>query len=522
VKMKRTSTFVVLGVVTASLLQFAIESAHSAASFSVVSTSPTGTLLTAATSSVSGTKVAGSSISYTATAVCPGSPTIKVTTTPDSSAKDWLIPITGLPGGIACSFTVTTTDLSTSPVSSVTSDPKSFTPESIPAAPTVGTTVGGKNSMSLNWTAPTNTGGLPISSYTITNETLGTTSTAPASATGTNIPALTEGAVYSFTVQANNSLGASAKASYQQVTVPSAPSAPAAPNISLVTGTTSDLSVSWTPPSSDGGSAITYYTVTLIPTSGSSQPTRISVTTLTSGLSHTFTSVADGSWSATVTAENVINPGAPSVQSAPITLGSVSNPGVGGSGGSSGPPPMVAPVPSVSATPTPTISSTPSASASPTPSPSVSSTPSATPTPSQAATPTPTPTSTPIATPSQTASANKSVGGGITVVGSSLGKSATKIIVTKPGNSIAKAPQIGAVVGKAITPTIKALPKSTAFKASVVINAKSYTLGSVKTNSSGVATLPAFSAAKAGTYSVQLTTAKGVKYFIKLVVKSKK
>ena len=83
-------------LVVTPLLQFAAEAAPAAATFSIVSTSPTGTLQTAATVSVSGAKTAGAVVSYTAEAICPGSSKIKVTTTPPSSATSWLIPVAGL------------------------------------------------------------------------------------------------------------------------------------------------------------------------------------------------------------------------------------------------------------------------------------------------------------------------------------------------------------------------------------------------------------------------------------------
>ena len=56
----------------------------------------------------------------------------------------------------------------------------------------------------------------------------------------------------------------------------------------------------------------------------------------------------------------------------------------------------------------------------------------------------------------------------------------------------------------------------------MLINGKNVVLGSVSTNTNGSATLPAISASKPGTYIIQLTSAKGVKYFVKIVVKASK
>ena len=526
-KIKSITSLIIIGFTTASLLQFSAAAAPTAAAFSIASTSPLGTLPNAATASVSGVKTAGAAISYTAEAICPGSPVVKVTITPPASATSWLIPMTGLSGGIACSFTVTTTDAT----GSTTSTAQSFTPQSLPASPTVGATSGGKNSITLNWMAPTNTGGLPITSYTVVNETLSTATTVTASVTGTNIAALTAGAKYSFTLQANNMLGASTKVSYPQVTVPAVPSSPVAPTLKIAVGTTSDVSLTWTPPASDGGSPITFYNLVLIPSSGSSISKRVDATTLTTGLTSSFPAVANGTWSATVAAENVIGIGPASGTSAPLVLGPVSTPpqGSGGSGGGT-PPPVPAPQPQASSTPTPSVSATTSPSPSPTSSPSPSQSPSGKPTPNVDLTPTPLasisvmPTflTKPITTPAPVISTLKKIGGGIALLSSKSTLAITKVLIAGAARNAAKALLISGLIGKGLEITVKSLPKSTLVKAVIVVGGKTYVLGSIKTNSKGVAIVPAFLTTKAGTYSVQLTTAKGVKYFIKLVVKSKK
>ena len=100
--------------------------------------------------------------------------------------------------------------------------------------------------------------------------------------------------------------------------------------------------------------------------------------------------------------------------------------------------------------------------------------------------------------------------------------SATQSTVSKPATSSTNAPEVDVSVGKAIAPTVKALPKNSTLKATVVINGKTISLGSLKTNANGSVTLSAFAASKPGTYLIQLTTSKGVKYFVKVVVKAKK
>ena len=92
----------------------------------------------------------------------------------------------------------------------------------------------------------------------------------------------------------------------------------------------------------------------------------------------------------------------------------------------------------------------------------------------------------------------------------------------QPGTTPAKAPQIAEVVGQVIAPVVKSLPKTSKLTVTTVINGKTVNLGSVKTNANGTVTIPGFTVTKPGTYTVQLTNAKGVKYFVKVVVKAKK
>ena len=98
---------------------------------------------------------------------------------------------------------------------------------------------------------------------------------------------------------------------------------------------------------------------------------------------------------------------------------------------------------------------------------------------------------------------------------------ATKTSISKPATTSSKAPAVAAVTGQVLAPVVKSLPKSSTMKATIVIGGKTVSLGSIKTNSSGAATVPAISASKAGTYVIQLTSSTGAKYFIKMVVKAK-
>ena len=82
----------------------------------------------------------------------------------------------------------------------------------VPYAPTIGTaTVTGYTTASVTYTASTNTGGSPITSYTAVSSPGGITGTLATSGSGTiNISGLSQGTAYTFTVYATNAVGNSA------------------------------------------------------------------------------------------------------------------------------------------------------------------------------------------------------------------------------------------------------------------------------------------------------------------------
>ena len=92
-----------------------------------------------------------------------------------------------------------------------------FISAAVPGAPTGVSAVAGNASATVSWIAPTNTGGSPILSYTVTG-TDTTHSSAPVTvlASGSPVPTsvvvsgLTPGDAYTFTVVATNTAGSSA------------------------------------------------------------------------------------------------------------------------------------------------------------------------------------------------------------------------------------------------------------------------------------------------------------------------
>jgi len=92
-------------------------------------------------------------------------------------------------------------------------------PKTVPGAPTSVVATGISGGASVAFTAPADTGGEPITSYTVTATPGGATATG--SSSPISITGLTAGASYTFTVSATNSLGTGANsAASSSITIP--------------------------------------------------------------------------------------------------------------------------------------------------------------------------------------------------------------------------------------------------------------------------------------------------------------
>jgi len=205
-----------------------------------------------------------------------------------------------------------------------------------PGAPTIGSaTATSSTTATVAFSQPSDDGGATITTYTVTSTPSGGSGSISQAGSGTiNVTGLTAGTSYRFAVVATNSVGnSSASSSSNSITTTAAATAPGAPTIGAATATgQSTATVAFTAPVSNGGSAITGYTVTSSPggvtASGTSSP--ITVTGLSAGTSYIFTIAAtnavgtSSSSSAsngvtTTSAPSTSAPGAPTIGAATAT-----------------------------------------------------------------------------------------------------------------------------------------------------------------------------------------------------------
>ncbi|MFP5314274.1 MAG: peroxidase family protein [Actinomycetes bacterium] len=204
--------------------------------------------------------------------------------------------VTGLVNGQAYRFQVrAANELGTSAFSPLSA---AVTPDVVPAAPTGVTGVAGNGAVDLSWSAPAPNGGTAVTGYKVqvlVGETLIQTIAGTGSTTTAQITGLENGTAYSFRVMAVNAHGDGAlSAASAPVTPRTVPGVPVLGGISAADGS---VTVRWTPPASDGGSAITGYAVRVVGPDG--QPvgalrtagagaTSLAVTGLTNGTAYRF------------------------------------------------------------------------------------------------------------------------------------------------------------------------------------------------------------------------------------------
>ena len=209
------------------------------------------------------------------------------------------IVVTGLTGGTAYTFKVYATNLTGNSPISVAST--AVTPTSaVPGSPTSIVASPGNAQVSVAFGTPA-ANGAAITGYTVTTYIGGVAQAALTTGTASpiQVTGLTNGTAYTFTVYATNSLGNGAVSTASAQVTPNTNPVPYAPT--NVTAAFSDVNgfvtVTFTAPPSNGGSAITGYTVTpyiagVAQTAVTGTGSPIVVTGLTNGTTYTFAVIA--------------------------------------------------------------------------------------------------------------------------------------------------------------------------------------------------------------------------------------
>jgi hypothetical protein len=227
----------------------------------------------------------------------------------NNSASSLNTTIEGLTGGISYDFIVEAKNGDGS--NAANSAP--FTPKSVPVSPNVNVPTTGAKQIRLSWTAPTNTGGLSLTGYTVTASGVPTKDLSSTD-TATTITGLIDATEYTFRIVAKNSLGSSEPVDFAASSTPSVPTAPSAPTVT-VDG--SKVKASWSTPSSNGGSAITGYTAYLIGSTGADVSNSTTSATTTE---YEFTSVSVGTYTVKVIATNAVGDSVRSTASISATV----------------------------------------------------------------------------------------------------------------------------------------------------------------------------------------------------------
>jgi hypothetical protein len=175
-------------------------------------------------------------------------------------------------------------------------------------------------SAAVTWSAPSDTSGASVTGYSLTlrNASTGATiSTRTVSSTtlSSTFTSLLAGTSYQAGVRAITASGASAETLTGTVTAPTAPST--VQNLALAVSGAAALTATWAAPSSDGGSAVLDYSVTLLNAGTGAVVSSGNVSSATRSVSYTGLTVGTA-YRVTVVARNAVG-SSPASTSASVT-----------------------------------------------------------------------------------------------------------------------------------------------------------------------------------------------------------
>ena len=213
------------------------------------------------------------------------------------------ITVAGLTNGMAYTFTVTATNAVGAGSASAASNSVTPAAATVPGAPTGATATRGNAQATVTFTAPASNGGSAITGYTVMSNPAGAVDTNAGTTSLSHVIAgLTNGTAYTFMVTATNAVGTSVASSPSNSVTPA--TVPGAPTGATATSGNAQATVTFIAPASNGGAAITGYTVTSNPAGG------VDSNAGTTGLSHVITSLTNGTaYTFTVTATNAVGTG---------------------------------------------------------------------------------------------------------------------------------------------------------------------------------------------------------------------
>ncbi|MBL8521415.1 MAG: fibronectin type III domain-containing protein, partial [Betaproteobacteria bacterium] len=218
------------------------------------------------------------SVTFTAPGSNGGSPITGYTATcgaQSASGTGAPIVVMGLPAGVPVTCTVFATNMNGNGPPSAASN--SVTPTGVPGAPTGVGAAAGPGQATVSFAAPANNGGSPITGYTATCGTQSASGPgSPLTVTG-----LTPGMAVTCTVLATNAIGSGPASTPSAPVTP--PTVPGAPTLAALVAGDAQITAQFSAPASDGGSAVSAYTLTctMLPmgsagTSGPASPLTLS------------------------------------------------------------------------------------------------------------------------------------------------------------------------------------------------------------------------------------------------------